>query len=260
VKLEEQKASQKFHFGKIIRIFLLIAVISTAGFGAYTLYTHLLTSSEFELRDVKINGNNYISKNEILKMSKLENRANIFKTDIREVKTLLLSNPQFKKVNVDRIYPNTIEINVKERTPVAYVGENKNYEIDEDGVIFPAFKSSAMSEKLYLFKGVVININEVGEKTSSVALKQGLFLVDKLNLLETPYLSNITGLDLTCPEEIALLVGNSSQVYKLGVGNWDEKISKLICLLKNLKDRNKEISTIDLRFRDEAVVAFAKNN
>ena len=66
-------------------------------------------------------------------------------------------------------------------------------------------------------------------------------------------------LDISCLEELALIVPNTKQIYRFGDGNWDEKFDKLICLLKNLNERKKNIVYVDLRFRDEAIVQFGNN-
>lgn len=228
-------------------------------YALYLGYDKINTSPDFEVREVKVAGNKYVSKNEILAIAKVEVRKNMFAVSLGEIKSKLKANPQFKGVSIKRVFPGIVEINVREREPVAYIGENKAYQVDAEGVTFPAIKSFFHGKRLYTFTGVSVGLNELGKKTGSPALKQGLAMVAKLEERGAPYLNDVMQIDIPCLEELALLIPNSKRVYKFGDGNWDEKIDKLICLLKNLNERKNEIIYVDLRFRDEAIVQFGNN-
>ncbi len=245
------------------KIFKYAGLILAAAAGIYAVYyglNKLHTSPDFEVKEVKITGNNYTSKNEILALARVEARKNMFAIPLSDVKSKLKANPQFREVAIKRVFPGIVEINITEREPVAYIGADKAYQIDAEGVTFPAIKSFFHGKRLYTFTGTAVNLSDVGKKTSSLVLKQALAMVEKLEARATPYLNDVMVIDVTCPEELALLIPNTKRVYKLGEGNWDEKIDKLVCLLINLNERKKEVQSVDLRFRDEAIVQFGANS
>jgi len=246
-------------FLKAVKVIVITGAVAAAGYGIYIGVDRLNNAPDFEVKEVKVSGNKYVSKNEILAIAKVETRKNMFAVKLKDVQSRLKGNPQFRAATVNRVFPGTVEISVTERDPVAYLGENKLYQTDADGIIFPAIKSFFHGKRLYTFTGINLTLSEVGKKTSSVSLKQALSMVEKLEVKGAPYLNDVMAIDVSCPEELALVVQNTKQVYKFGEGNWDEKIDKLVCLLKNINERKKDIAYVDLRFRDEAVVSF-KNN
>lgn len=241
---------------RAVKLLLLVLVAAAAGFGLYFGADKITSSPDFEIKEVKVSGNKYISKNEILALAKVETGKNMFKIDLREVQEKLKANSRFKKVAVNRIFPGVVELVVEEREPVACIGENKFYQADAAGVVFPAIKSFFHGKRLYAFTGINVNLSEVGKPTTLLTLKQALAMVKKIESRGGPYLNDVMTVDVPCSEELALVVQNTRQVYKIGEGNWDEKIDKLLCLLKNLNERKKDIASVDLRFRDEAVVQF----
>ncbi|MFH1074883.1 MAG: FtsQ-type POTRA domain-containing protein [Candidatus Firestonebacteria bacterium] len=244
---------------KAAKILFILTAVAGLGYGVYFGADRLKNSPGFEVKEVKVTGNKYVSKNEILALAKVEIRKNMFGIKLKDIQSRLKANPQFKTASVNRVFPGTVEIEVSEREPVAYLGENKFYQADAEGIIFPSIKSFFYGKRLYSFTGINISLSEVGKKTTSLSLKQALLMAEKLETKGAPYLNDVMSIDVSCPEELALVVQNTDQVYKFGEGNWDEKIDKLICLLKNLNERKKDIAYVDLRFRDEAVVSF-KNN
>lgn len=251
-----------FSFAKVLKalkVLLIAGAAAGAGYGIYAGADRLNNSPEFEVKEVKVTGNKYVSKNEILAIAKVEIRKNMFGVKLKDIQSRLKGNPQFKAAAVNRVFPGTVEIEVTEREPVAFLGENKLYQTDAEGIVFPAIKSFFHGKRLYVFTGINLSLSEVGKKTTSVSLKQALSMVEKLETKGAPYLNDVMAIDVICPEELALVVQNTKQVYKFGEGNWDEKIDKLVCLLKSISDRKKDIAYVDLRFRDEAIVSF-KNN
>jgi|GEM_PF-1409695 len=259
---ENAKPRFALSFGKIKKVFKVLLITGLAGALGYGLYLgvyKLNNSRDFEVKEVKVTGNKYVSKNEILALAKVETRTNMFGIKIKDIEARLKGNPQFKKASVNRVFPGTVEIELAEREPVAYLGENKLYQTDAEGFTFPAIKSFFHGKRFYVFTGINMSLSEVGKKTTSPSLKQALAMAEKLELKGAPYLNDVMAIDVSCPEELALIAPNTKQVYKFGEGNWDEKIDKLICLFKSLNERKKNIAYVDLRFRDEAVVSF-KNN
>jgi len=250
------KSDKKVHFRKVFKIFILLITLILVGFGFKNGYDYLHNSPRFNLKEVKIIGNKYLSKNEILALIKIENNKNIFKINIKEIKNKIKMNSQIKKVEVNRIFPSTIEINVEEREPVAYIGEDKLYQVDKEGVIFPSIKSYFYGKKLFVLTGFNINPNEIHKTGENVILNQSLAMINEINEINSPFLNEITRIDASELEELTLINENLKQEFKIGVGNWREKLERLISIFKNLKERRLNISYVDLRFRDEAAVMF----
>ncbi|MEI7904389.1 MAG: FtsQ-type POTRA domain-containing protein [Candidatus Firestonebacteria bacterium] len=226
--------------------------------GAAYAYTALTSSEAFMLKKITVSGNRYVSKNEVLALAKLEQGKNLFSVSAREAEERIKRNLQFKKVSVCRVFPETLEIKVVERQPEAFLGEEKKLQVDQERVMFPSMKSQEIGKKLYVITGVKVNPNDFGRKSESAGLLQALEMIKLLEARKSPFMSGIVTIDVQSAEELRLLTDEGKQNYRIGAGNWEEKLDRLEQLLKNLNERCDLVQCVDLRFRDEAAVMFRK--
>lgn len=247
------KENKKVLMKKLPKLFILICVVCLSCFALIKSYYYIYNSSQFELRKIKVTGNKYLSKNEILALAKIENNKNIFKINVREIKKRLKLNMQIKTAKVNRIFPDSIEIIIKEREPVAFLGEDKRYQIDDEIKIFPSIRNFNAKKKMFVLTG--LNLSQP-VKEDIFKIKQGLLMIDEIKKRDSFILSKITKIDIGDLKELTLFCEDTNQRFKIGIGNWDEKLDKLISTLRVLKEKEDNISYVDLRFRDEAVVMF----
>lgn len=73
---------------------------------------------------------------EILDLS-VDKPVNLFGLELNSINKKLLSCPQIKRVNVKKLFPNTLFIDYSLREPVAFLGECTNTVIDKEGISFP---------------------------------------------------------------------------------------------------------------------------
>lgn len=93
-------------------------------------------SSLSDVRKVKIEGNLYVSDEKIITISGLNKRTSFWGVNKQLIEEELTSLVEISEVNIERLFPNTIKINVKEFTRVAYlVVDGKYYPILESGKI-----------------------------------------------------------------------------------------------------------------------------
>ncbi|MFH1824716.1 MAG: FtsQ-type POTRA domain-containing protein [Candidatus Firestonebacteria bacterium] len=252
----EIKGKGDIRFKKIFKTVVWLTGLILIVLGLKGGYDYLYDSPGFNLKNIKITGNKYISKNEVLALTRIENGKNIFKINIKDIEKGIKINAQIKEVEVNRIFPSTIEINVKEREPVAYIGEDKLYQVDKECVVFPSIKSYFYGKKVFVLVGFNMNPNDLGRKGDNVILRQSLQMIDEINKMNSPFLNEIARIDVNELEELTLINEGLNQRFKIGLGNWEEKLEKLINVLKNLNDKRQNIAYVDLRFRDEASVMF----
>ena len=246
-----------FSAGKYLgRVFIVLLVLASAA-GAYYAYKALTAADSFILKRVAVSGNKYVSKNEVLALARIETGKSLFQAGLEDVKERLQNNPQFESVAVNKVLPETIEITVKERFPEAFVGADRKFQISAAGFLFPSFKCQVVGKKLYVITGVKLSSAEFGLKTGSKELQAALAMAAMLENSKSPFLSDISIIDVPDVEELKL-VADDGRAYKIGEGNWDEKLDKLTLLLRSLNERCSKIDYVDMRFRDEAAVMFKK--
>ncbi len=77
----------------------------------------LCSSSLFDIKSIEIYGNNRISKEKIISLSKLEQHTNIFRFNKNEVVEDIKENAYIESIKVNRSLPSTVKITVEEREP-----------------------------------------------------------------------------------------------------------------------------------------------
>ena len=107
------------------KVAFVIALIVAIPIGLYHGYRGLIESDYFVVRSISITGNQRLSRPEILALSGLEQRRNIFSIDSDVVSQRLLSNPWITEVDVETHLPRTVSIWIREREPGGwlYFGE-----------------------------------------------------------------------------------------------------------------------------------------
>lgn len=108
-KQEEERAKKKKK-----RIFKLVKWLTILGILAGTIIFFLL-SPLFNILEIKVVGNQKITSEKIINMSGIIINENAFKIDTKQAIINILQEPYIEKVEIKRVLPSTIEIQVKER-------------------------------------------------------------------------------------------------------------------------------------------------
>ncbi len=111
VKRRKRKALKR---NIIIFIFLIVILITLS-----------LKLKIFDVETIIVEGNNIISSEEIISTSTLEKGNNIFYINTKKIIKKIHDNPYIKNVKISRRLPNTIILNVEERSAFFY-GESNN--------------------------------------------------------------------------------------------------------------------------------------
>jgi len=111
--------------------FSLLGIL-IAGLLLYALYFTRL----FVLKEIKVYGNVKVSKEEVLRMLDLKGGEILYRLDLAQLRERLKKHHLIEEVMLRRQLPSTLEVQVKERSPLAIlVQNNKGYLIDRKGVI-----------------------------------------------------------------------------------------------------------------------------
>ena len=86
-----------------------------------------LQSPLSRIQSIQVQGNKYLTDNEIVKQSGLEINDNIWEIKSDKIKTSIKKHPEIKDVSLHRKFPNHIEIEVVEYEYTAYVQKGKEY-------------------------------------------------------------------------------------------------------------------------------------
>ncbi|MFV0503810.1 MAG: cell division protein FtsQ/DivIB [Lachnospirales bacterium] len=212
--------------------FLIFSIIGISVFA-------ILNSPIFLIGNVYINGAEQISEEKVLKAANLgQNNGNIFYYPTRRNQRKLEENSYIEKADIKRIFPNTIEVNIIERLPIAYIEYRDTYlSIDKKGNVIEVLTETSSPNSLPIVMGLNINSYTLGNPINldkTEYLKTTLILS---NLLEKHNITSETlRIDLKDLNNIYIYIENMVVVFG-NMENADEKISRVIASIEPMREK-----------------------
>lgn len=230
-------STQKF-IGLLLILILLIAGIL------------FIKSSYFKVGSVIVEGNKYVSVEDVYRIADIPEAINIFSLNTANIKMRLLHDLRIDEVDVSRKFPGTIVIQIKERKPMAYIASNYGFlELDRQGIVLAVFKN-LKQVNLPMITGTRLENEYVGDKIESQAIKN---IVNYLSLLDEVTLNQLSEINLTASEEIIVYTLNSIHIR---LGNSDRLADKAKLtneMLRELDGKKIKVEYIDLNYASPVI-------
>jgi len=197
----------------------------------------------FFLKNIKVNGVQQLREPDIMGRISPFLSTSLFKVDTVKMREAIVSHPFVKEVRIKRIYPFSLVIDVKERTPSALWvdGEGQVHVLDESG---EPYRGLTKGDVKGLF---VINAREKSEAKSLYGqvnewFREGLIKQDALS-------------DIAYNEGSVTLYGSEDGV-EIILGKEDQKgrLKRAVAVLEDAKKRGFLIKCIDARFERGAII------
>ncbi|MGM0508601.1 MAG: cell division protein FtsQ/DivIB [Fusobacteriota bacterium] len=209
-------------------------------------FSILLVSVEYTIRfagedyfiidKVEITGNYEILDNSIKKELISIEGKNIWKIDTEIIENYVKEDIRIKNINIQKIIPNKIKIEIQERESYAYVILDENiYVIDKEGKIFSY--ANETEEDL-----VFINVDE--KKQMDMVLK----ILHKINENLKQEIS-----DIYIKNEIIKIIFKNNLLIKTNLNANETKYNIAYNLYERLLSEGKKVEYIDIRFKDYIV-------
>ena len=225
-------------------VLLFIICIFTAFF---------LSSSFFQIKFIAVNGNNNVTREEIIKLSSIYYGENIFRINKKNSMKSIFQNPYVKMIKIKRAIPNRVVIDVIEREIMSYVPYVGSYlNIDEEGMILeinPAIKRT----DLPVVKGLKFETFKVGEclnienkeqfSTTTLLIKE---------IKDAGILNQVSEIDVTDLSNIRLKIKEGIKANLGGSENLNYKINFTRSIIEDVKKQNLK-GTIEMSHKGNPV-------
>lgn len=223
------------------------------------LFVYVFVASDiFEVKNIKVLGNEKINAGNLYSI--VQNNVNtkfvrsIFLTNVLDIKKEITQKyPEIETVSVEKKFPQTINVTIKERKPVAVFCEGTNdcYLIDIYGYIFkkPAdFSLSVPVVKQQSIAKYFVTGESAVDKDAMIAIYK------TSEILKNNFKINIKDALVTNPLRLNLTTSENWNIYFDLGSDTNFQINKLDLLLKNeiSEQVRKSLQYIDLRFKDRA--------
>jgi len=161
VQPEGQQNNKSNRRDNVLKIIIYYVII---GFLGWIFFYFIFTFMWFDIKEVKIYGNNYLSGKIIIEQGGINFQTNLFHFDTKKANLNLLEHPWIAEASIKKVLPNKLNITIFERKPGILLYHNEYfYLISEGGVILSLSKEFKNDFDLYLISGIDIGNKKAGD-------------------------------------------------------------------------------------------------
>ncbi|BAK44149.1 cell division protein FtsQ/DivIB [Eggerthella sp. YY7918] len=225
-RAERAARAQRTYRRYLIRFSIILACVIALVTGGIVLYN----SDAFTIENVSVKGVEHLTSAEMEQLAGVPSGTTLLRVDTGSIKSRLLMDAWVQDVSVNRVFPNTLEIAVTERTIAAVVSvptdnakSMQDWAIASDGMWLmpiPAQDSEAgknTSAKVYEDAAAVLHIADVpygidpkvGAYCSDANVNNALAIVDGMT---TNLADQVTSVKATETESTTLVLENGIEI------------------------------------------------
>jgi cell division protein FtsQ len=230
----------------------IIGLLGTAYGMIYRFGTH---SARFRVEssdDINIHGLHNVARSQVMDVLGGDLGRNVFFIPLDERKRQLEEIPWVESATLMRLLPDHLGIDVRERTPVAFVQTGSRIGlIDSHGVILDLPRSAK-----YSFPVVSGTTEAEPLATRSARMKIYGRLVESLDSEGAQYSKDLSEVDLTDPEDVKITVSDphGAVLIHLGSEQFLERYKVYIAHAQEWQQQFHKLESVDLRFERQIIV------
>ncbi|MDP9267554.1 MAG: FtsQ-type POTRA domain-containing protein [Acidobacteriota bacterium] len=233
-------------------------VLFTVGFSLYRYGAHSWRFRVESGANIELSGNQNVSRAQVMEVMGADIGRNVFFVPLDERKKQLEQIPWVEAATVMRLLPDRLRVQVKERTPVAFVQlGSKIVLIDAGGVLMelPAGSAKAAASK-YSFPVIVGTADSEPLSTRAARMKLYNALVRELDWNGSNYSKDLSEIELSDPDDVKITVADpaGAVVLHLGSGNFMDRYKTYIAHAAEWRVQYQRLESVDLRFDRQVIV------
>jgi cell division protein FtsQ len=229
--------------------------LMTYRYGANSWRFRLDSSDQFEVAGIR-----HVSHAQIMEVMGGDIGRNVFFIPLAERKKQLEEIPWVESASVMRLLPNRLQIEIRERTPVAFVQIGSRIAlIDGLGVVMDLAAGAA---RKYSFP-VIVGIGH-SEPLSTRAARMKIYaqLVRDLDSGGSNYSHDLSDVDLSDPEDVKVTIAdpNGEVLVHLGSSDYLERFKVYVAHIQEWRQQFQKVRSVDLRYDRQVIVNPDENN
>lgn len=204
-----------------------------------------MVNTAFRVREVVITGNEHLADEEVKSMAGIGRNANLLKVSSRGISSKMMESPWIRAAAVRKEFPGTLLINIRESEPFALLDvKGKLFIVDDRGTMLENLKDIAVP---FL---PVISSNPYRERE---AFREAIEFAKAIK--KTGLLSRKDHIEIISHKPQEMSVNLDGIVVKVGEGEYEDKLARLMNIEEEIKSRNISVDYIDLRFANRVLVS-----
>ena len=135
----------------------------------------------FTLREVKLIGATYLTKEDIIKVGNIYFGEPLFQLETDDIVRRLMQDLRIEEVKVKRELPNTLEVEIKERKPVATISCDYGYlDLDRQGKVIDSYKN-LKAMPIPMITGAIVKDLYIGDDVTDEMVQKILFFLQQMS-------------------------------------------------------------------------------
>jgi cell division protein FtsQ len=229
---------------------IVIFSIAIIFFAKRGLINFMHTSPYFNLREINISGERYVTENNILLLSNFSIGENIFMLDIKSAAKRIQSHSLIRDAVIIRRLPDRIDILVKERNQIAYIVLGLTlYGMDDEGYILPVVDENLVFPTV---TGLRFSKANIGERLNLTGVRSAINVIHGIRAAKLDGYADVTEINVVKPANPVLFTRDKTEI-RLGNSPLHRQFDSLKRVLINLKTKGVSAEYIDLRFGESHI-------
>jgi len=218
------------------------------GYLLFAGYNFLISTPRFQIQDVTFRGNHVLNNSQILEWLGPVVGKNLIAIDLVTLNKRLSEHPWVQTASIQRIFPQGLEFELKERVPYARVKKDQIYLMDNSGFILSPEKPGYGHLPIIILKG------SKEKDVSNGELLNSLQTMDDFNQLSFFKSNPLQVAELVGPSRVLFKARNQDFKIQMSMDQLSEGFQKFILILDSLEEEKLKTQIIDLSFKDQVVI------
>jgi cell division protein FtsQ len=232
----------------------LVTVLGVAIYGGWRGTALVLGAPVLRVSDISMDGNERLSKGEVLALLDGLHGSNILTIDLDEWRSRLLASPWVERADVRRILPSRIDVDLRERHPIG-IGRLSGalYLVDATGVVIDEYGPNYADLDLPMIDGLAARpaeaVSAVDEARARLAARLLAAIQRRPDIAE-----RVSQIDVSDAHDAVVLLEGDPAVLRLGEDDFVDRIQQYLDVAQTLREQVAEIDYVDLRFGERVYV------
>jgi cell division protein FtsQ len=248
-----------------LRIGLLVVLVAAGASVLYAVGDFLFTSPQMALAapsQVEISGNHYVTRASVLEIFAGDRGRSVLRIPLENRRAEIEALPWVEHAAVRRALPNRIEVEITERTPIAFLREGSNlFLVDAQGAIL-----DRPLEGDFHFPVVTGISAQMPRQERALRMQMFADFMSEIRPLRAGAADSVSEVDLTDPSDLRATLaglpgmaagansGADAVLVHFGNSNFGDKFQVLLNNIGQWEAAAGRVASVDLRFDKEVVV------
>ncbi len=236
----------------VLKVGLVLGLVGALVWSKVKTSDLLQQMSGLTLSKISVEGDHYLTEDEVIAAAKAPLGVNMFKLDLGDISAKVAGLSWVKRVFVERRLPKSLLISVDEREPLALLDHGDLYATDVEGrILSPSEALSGVD--LPVVSGLNFTPDAVGTTLQAASLKPALNFLDFLKHQDGSLAQDVSEVNLAEPGclKVTFIDGVVARFNPLVT---EDELRHMALVLGDLNLKGKKAASLDFRYKDEVLV------